>query len=243
MHELGKALKVSIYVTDGATHRGAATSSSLLDFLFYRGVSGATVLKGVAGFGSDHHLHTASLVDVSDCLPVKVEFIDTPEKVEELLPKLRELAGSGMIEVQETMIVKAATTPSGQVQAPLTHHKVEGRAKLLRIYIDEKDRWHEKSLDHALVEALRANDIAGVTVYKAILGYGSGRKVHGRHVFSEGASLMLSVIDTEEKVRGFLPILDKMMPNGLVVLSDVDIITYRYGEAARNGSVKEERNA
>jgi uncharacterized protein len=112
MQELGKALKVSIYIADGETYHGAARSSTLLDFLFYRGVSGATVLKGVAGFGADHHMHTASVVAVSDRLPIKVEFIETPSKVEELLPKLRELCGTGMIEVQETPVVKAAGTKS-----------------------------------------------------------------------------------------------------------------------------------
>ncbi len=243
MQEPGKALKVSIYVADGAKHHGVATSSSLLDFLFYRGVSGATVLKGVAGFGSDHHIHTASLVDVSDRLPVKIEFIETPAKVDELLPKLKELAGTGMIEVQETTIVKAANTSSGQDEAAIVHHKVEGKAKLLRIYIDEEDQWHDKPLHHGLVEALRANDIAGVTVYKGILGYGSGREMHEKTAFADRAPLMLSVIDAEEKIRGFMPILDKMVPNGLAVLSDVDIITYRYGDAAKRESAKEEPNA
>ncbi len=232
MQELGKALKVSIYIADGETHHGVASASALLDFLFYRGVSGATVFKGVAGFGADHHLHTSSLVDVSDRLPIKIEFIETPAKVDELLPKLKEICGTGMIEVQETTIVKAANSTSEASAPSAVHHKVEGKAKLLRIYIDETDKWHEKSLHEALVEALRANDIAGVTVYKAILGYGSGKHIHQRQVFSTGASLMLSVIDVEQKIRSVLPILDKMMPNGLVVLSDVDIITYRHGSAS-----------
>jgi PII-like signaling protein len=243
MQELGKALKVSIYVADGETYHGVARASALLDFLFYRGVSGATVFKGIAGFGADHHLHTASLVDVSDRLPVKVEFVDTSAKVEELLPKLKEICGSGMIEVQETTIVKAASSMPSDTQPAVVHHKVEGKAKLLRIYIDEKDRWHTKSLHEALVEALRANDIAGVTVYKAILGYGSGKQVHQRHIFSEGASLMLTVIDIEGKIRNFMPILDKMMPNGLVVISDVDVITYRYGSSLRSASSMENPDA
>ena len=243
MQELGKALKVSIHIADGETHHGVASASALLDFLFYRGVSGATVLKGVAGFGADHHLHTASLVVVSDRLPVKVELIETPAKGEELLPKLKELCGTGMIEVQETTVVKAANIKSDQIEQAAIHHKVEGKAKLLRIYIDENDKWYDKSLHHALVEALRANEIAGVTVYKAILGYGSGKSIHQRHVFSEGASLMLTVVDAEEKIRSFMPILDKMMPNGLVVLSDVDIITYRYGSASQSLSSKENPNA
>jgi PII-like signaling protein len=181
-------------------------------------------------------------VDVSDRLPVKVEFIEAPEKVEELLPKLRELAGTGMIEVQETTIIKAAEATSGPAEVAV-HHKVEGKAKFLRIYIGEQDQWHDKPLHHALVEALRANDIAGVTVYRGILGYGAGREIHRQKTFSDGASLMLSVIDVEERIRGFMPILDKMMPNGLAVLSDVDVITYRSGGGVQAEPAKEDRNA
>ena len=52
---LEKLVKVTIYLSDGATHHGAPLYSSILDFLFYRGVAGATVTKGIAGFGADHH--------------------------------------------------------------------------------------------------------------------------------------------------------------------------------------------
>src|ERR1700721_3763494 len=92
----GKAVKVSIYLSEGSTHHGASTYSSILDFLFFRGLSGATVLKGVAGFGADHHIHSASSVEISDHLPLKIEFIETPEKVEELLGQLEEMIGSAM---------------------------------------------------------------------------------------------------------------------------------------------------
>ncbi len=60
MLNAGKAVKVTIYLSEGATHHGAAVYTSILDFLFYRGVSGATVTKGIAGFGADHHMHSAS---------------------------------------------------------------------------------------------------------------------------------------------------------------------------------------
>ena len=89
MLQAGKAVKVSIYLSEGSTHHGVSTYSSILDFLFYRGVSGATVLKGVAGFGADHHMHSASFVEISDHLPLKIEFIESREKVDELLGKLR----------------------------------------------------------------------------------------------------------------------------------------------------------
>ena len=107
MLSAGKAVKVSIYLSEGSKHHGVPTYSSILDFLFYRGISGATVLKGIAGFGADHHMHSASIVEISDHLPLKIEFIESREKVDELLGKLEELAGTGMIEIQETTCGKA----------------------------------------------------------------------------------------------------------------------------------------
>jgi len=100
----------------------------------------------------------------------------------------------------------------------------------MRIYIGESDRWKDKPLYTALVEAMRANDIAGVTVYRGILGYGAHRRVHKDKPLhlSHDSSIMLSVIDAEEKLRSFLPIVEQMVQEGLVVLSDVDIIKYSY---------------
>src|ERR1700683_232182 len=108
MLNAGKAVKVSIYLSEGSTHHGMSRYASILDFLFFRGVSGATVLKGVAGFGADHHLHTSSMVDISDHLPLKIEFIVTRQKCDGLLGKLGEMVGSGMIELQETTVAKPA---------------------------------------------------------------------------------------------------------------------------------------
>ncbi len=108
MLHAGKALKVSIYLSEGSRHHTTACEASILDYLLHHGVSGASVFKGVAGFGADHHVHSVSFVELSDHLPVKVEFVETQEKVDEVMGQLIELAGTGMIEVQETMVVKAA---------------------------------------------------------------------------------------------------------------------------------------
>ena len=228
----GKALKVSITVSEGATYHGASASSSILDYLFYRGVSGATVLKGVAGFGADHHLHTTGVVEVSDKLPMRIEFVESREKVTELMGKLEEMAGTGLIEVQETMVAKPAAL-SKQKRATPAHMKMEGKARMMRIYIGESDRWKDKPLHEALVQAMRANDIAGVTVYRGILGYGAHRRTHKEKPLhlSRDASIMLSAIDTEAKLTAFVPIVDQMVEEGLVVLSDVDIIKYSWRAA------------
>ncbi|MFZ0631947.1 MAG: DUF190 domain-containing protein [Acidobacteriaceae bacterium] len=230
MLNAGKAVKVSIYLSEGSTRHGVSTYSSILDFLFYRGVSGATVLKGVAGFGADHHMHTSSTVDISDHLPIKIEFVETRERVDELLGKLEDMAGTGMIEIHETMVAKPAQRSKAKTLTPPVHRKIEGKARMMRIYVGESDRWRDKPLYQALVEAMRANDVAGVTVYRGILGYGAHRRVHRDKPLhlSHDSSIMLSAVDTEEKLREFLPVVEQMVQEGLVVLSNVEIIKYSH---------------
>jgi hypothetical protein len=104
----GKAVKVTLYLSDGARHHGVPVYSSILDFLFHSGIAGATVVKGVAGFGAKHRLHSAHILEISDHLPIKVEFIETREKVDQVLPELEKRTGSGLIEIQETSIVVPA---------------------------------------------------------------------------------------------------------------------------------------
>ncbi len=129
MLQPGKAVKVSIYLSDGATHHGVPVYSSILDFLFYRGVSGATVMKGIAGFGADHNMHSASFVEISDRLPIKIEFIETREKVDALLGKLEELAGTGLIEIQETTVAKPAqvSKPARRSSPPTSRSRARPR--------------------------------------------------------------------------------------------------------------------
>ena len=230
MLSAGKAVKVIIYLSEGSTHHGMSTYSSILDFLFYRGVSGATVLKGVAGFGADHHMHSASFVEISDHLPLKIEFIESREKVNELLGKLEDLAGTGMIEIQETTVAKPAQASKAKRVLPAVHLKIEGKAKMMRIYIGESDRWKDKPLYQCPGRGDASQRHCRRHGLRGILGYGAHRRIHKDKPLhlSHDCSIMLSAVDTEEKLRAFLPLVEQMVEEGLVVLSDVDIIKYSY---------------
>ncbi|MGH9741358.1 MAG: DUF190 domain-containing protein, partial [Candidatus Acidiferrum sp.] len=201
MLKAGPAKKVTIYVGEDHQYHGHSLYSAILDYLFYHQVSGASVIRGMAGFGADHHMHSARILRLTENLPMKIEFIECAEKVDELLPKLREIAGTGLIEVQDTMVVKPAEMEKKAGTRPEEQHalKREGKAKLMRIYVGENDKWHEKPLYKAIVECMRANDIAGVTVYQGILGYGANRRIlkDSRMSLSHDRPMMLSVIDTE----------------------------------------------
>src|ERR1700683_2652190 len=129
----GPAKKVSIYVGEDHQYHGQSLYSAILNFLFYHGISGASVVRGIAGFGADHHLHTTRMESLNEDPPIQIEFIESPEKVGEVLPKLNELAGTGLIEIQDTMVVKAAEVSGKQAeQESVPALKREGKAKLLR---------------------------------------------------------------------------------------------------------------
>jgi PII-like signaling protein len=220
-------------VAEDQQYHGSAAYAAILDFLFFHGVSGATVTRGIAGFGADHHLQTTRLVDLAVHLPVKIEFIETAEKVEELLPKLHAMVGTGLIEMHETTIVKAAESKQKHAAPQGLALKREGKAKIMRIYIGENDKWNGQPLYEGIVNGLRAHDVAGVTVYRGILGYGANRRIHKDAALSlsHDRPILLSVVDTEEKLKAFMPILDQMVQQGLVVLSDADVIKYTHNYA------------
>ena len=235
----GPAKKITVYVGEDVHHHGEPLYLAVLNYLFYHGVSGCTVTKGVAGFGADHHLHTARILELSENLPIKIEFVEAQETLDALLPKLLQMVGEGLVEIQDTHILKAAT--SGAPQRALPHVALQGKAKLMRIYVGEEDKWRGKNLYDAIVESLRANDIAGVTVYRDICGYGAHRRFHKekRLSLSSDLPIMLSVVDEEAKIQAYLPILEEMMREGLVVLSDVDVIKYTH-RLGSTGGAKEE---
>jgi PII-like signaling protein len=222
---------VTVYVIEGQTYHGTACYAAILDYLFFRGISDATVTRGMAGFGTDHKMHTSRLVDLSDQMPIKIEFIETPDRVQEVLPKLAEIASQGLIEVHDTTVIRPALPGENRIaDAPAV--KLRSKAKMMRILIGENDKWNDKPLHQALVQALRANDMAGVTVYRGILGYGANRRIHKDSALnlSHDAPILLTVVDSEEKLRAFVPALDRMVKQGLIVLSDVDVIKYSHAQ-------------
>jgi uncharacterized protein len=114
--------------------------------------------------------------------------------------------------------------------------KLEGRAKMLRLYFGEDDKWHGKPLYRAVVEKCRELDIAGATVYRGIEGYGASTLIRRPHLlsFSSDAPIVVSVVDTAEKIQALLPKLDEMVDEGLIALSDVEVVRYVHQEGVRS---------
>jgi PII-like signaling protein len=114
--------------------------------------------------------------------------------------------------------------------------KLEGKAKMLRIHFGEDDKWQGKPLYRAIVEKCRELDIAGATVYRGIEGYGASTLIHRRHLmsFSSDAPIMVSIVDTEDNIKKLIPTLDHMVDEGLIAISDVEVIKYVHQDGIRS---------
>jgi PII-like signaling protein len=107
--------------------------------------------------------------------------------------------------------------------------KLEGEAKLLRIFIGESDRYGGRPLYEAIVLEAKKRGLAGATVFKGFMGFGAHSFIHTAKVLqlSQDLPVMVEIVDSEEKIRDFLPVLDGMVREGLVTLEKVEVIRYQ----------------
>jgi len=112
----GAAKKVTIYVNEDTRSHIEPLWSKLLNFLRQKHIAGATLLRANAGFGSHESMHLAFSEYAGEHRPVRIEFIESPDKVAELLPSLCELVTDGLVTVQDITVVKCASRDPGRKQ-------------------------------------------------------------------------------------------------------------------------------
>lgn len=102
----GVGVRVRVYLGERDKHNGKSLWSALLELLRREGASGATVTRGVAGYGAHSKIHAASIVDLSSDLPLILEWIDTEERVKRTLPDLEEMLQGGLITTDPVKIIR-----------------------------------------------------------------------------------------------------------------------------------------
>jgi CBS domain-containing protein len=107
----GKAKRVRIYVDEGQLYRHRPLPAAILAFLRKEGAAGATVFRGIEGFGASGQIRTSRLVDINQQLPLVIDWIDTAEQVERLLPRVREMVRHGFITVDDTEVALFSPYP------------------------------------------------------------------------------------------------------------------------------------
>jgi PII-like signaling protein len=106
-------------------------------------------------------------------------------------------------------------------------------AMLLRIFIGESDRFEHRPLYEAIVLKAREAKLAGATVLRGPMGFGAASRIHTTKILrlSMDLPIVIEIVDSDEKVRGFLPVLEGMIGGGLVTLEKVQVIQYRAPKA------------
>ena len=112
--------------------------------------------------------------------------------------------------------------------------KIQGPAKLVKIYIGESDHWHGQLLHSAIVEAARQYGLAGATVTRGVEGFGANSRIHTSSILrlSEDLPVKIEIVDLEERIAAFLPVLDEMVTEGMITIQDCDVVKYVHGKKA-----------
>jgi len=220
-------LRLVVYVSESQRHGRRPLWREVLDTCRRHGLAGATATRGIVGFGASGKLHEDLTPDAMPDLPVTIEAIDEAPRIDAVLPDLDVLVTHGLIAVHEVRVVKArARKPVAE--APVTHQKLTGKAKMLRVHVGASDTWEGEPLWEALVKRFHQLDLAGATVYRGIEGYGASGRIHRRAVWrSADEPITVVTVDSAEKIEKALPYLDRMVGSGLVAISDADVILYR----------------
>jgi PII-like signaling protein len=134
----------------------------------------------------------------------------------------------GLIEVQDTTVIKDVNQDKTLVEAELTGtlERRQEKAQMMRVFLGERDKWHGEPLYEAIVKRLRMLDISGATVYRGILGYGAKGSTHRERFLhiSEDLPVMIAVIDSHAKIAEAAAAVEEMMGDGLIAVSEINAV-------------------
>jgi PII-like signaling protein len=222
----GPAKKVTIYLNEDTRSPHGPLHEAILQFLIGKSVAGATLIRPYSGFGPHRQLHTPDMEARAEHLPVCIEFIESAETVDRLLPTLYDMVTDGLIETQDTTIVKAASAGTMVDVKPGVKHREQKAAKVLRVFLGEADKWDGEPLYEAIVKRLRMLEISGATVDRGILGYGAKGHTHKQSFLhlSRDLPIVITAIDSPEKIGQAAAAIEEMMSDGLIAISDAEVV-------------------
>ena len=231
MLKAGPAKRLIVTVNEADRWHGRAVYNALLELFRHKGLAGATVSRGLAGFTGRGAIQTINILDLSASLPVRIEVVDTAEAIDRVLPDVYDMVERGLVEsagdARREVRDRGGGVPPEAKREELM--RLVGKAKMLRIHVGADDKWEGEPLDEAIVKRARQLDIAGATVYRGVLGYGAHKRLHKHKPFalSQDDPMMVTIIDTEEKIDTLLAAIDGMVTGGcLIAISEVTVVKY-----------------
>ena len=109
----GDAKRVRVYIGESDRHGGKSLYGAIVERCRAEGFAGVTVLRGIEGFGAHSRIHTARILQLSEDLPIVLEIVDRPERIDQLLPILDEMVHEGLVTVEDVHVLKYVSGASG----------------------------------------------------------------------------------------------------------------------------------
>jgi PII-like signaling protein len=227
------------------------TSEQIVKAARQSGLAGATVLRGILGFGS-RGWNRPRIWSIVDHSPLIVELVDDGEKIASFIrERLDQIMKGGMVTLERAhvMLYRHGKNPPGdslRIGAALeplsTLPQFESRHPmrtnedgiLLRIFIGESDRFGHQPLHEAILERARALGLAGATVLRGSEGFGANSVVHKATLLEMSSDLpiVIEMVDAQEQIEKLLPELEQMVQEGMVTMEYVRVLIYRHDAEA-----------
>jgi len=255
MKQVGEQVLLRVYLQSADRAPHTPTYQRIVRQARVQNLAGATVLRGIMGYGSQGLLR-ASAWAVVEHVPVIVEIVDQTERIGQFIHQtLSPLMVHGMITLERAsvgMYRHRATDPSAPPQAaplktppamrplstvpilqPSDTMTINENGVLLRVFIGEADRHQHMPLYEAIVRAARELGLAGATVLRGVEGFGANSIVHraGLLELSTDLPLIIEIVDAQDKIERLLPRLDEMVQEGMITMEYVAIVLYRHNPA------------
>lgn len=245
---IGEQILLRVYLDSADRAPHTPTADRLVRAARHAGLAGATVLRGIMGFGARGAIGSSRWAIVQH-VPVIVEMVDEPGRIGAFVDGLmRQIMARGMATMERAAVMRyrhreqppspplrlagahVALSSVPAVQAG-DHMSINDDGVLLRVFIGESDRHEHRPLYEAIVNKARELGLAGATVLKGAQGFGAKSVVHKTGILEMSSDLpiVIEMVDSQEKISRILPHLETMVQEGMVTMEQVRILLYRHG--------------
>jgi PII-like signaling protein len=234
----GAAKRLIITVNGADTWHGKQLHMALIELLHRKGLISATVVRAVAGFTGLATEIPSEVLDAPGPPPVRVEVVDRAELIDAVLPAVEEMVTRGLIELQDTNVVKwwaEAQDPPRPSAVRRIDPRLGGKAREAHVYVRAGELLGNQPLHAAVIERARALGIARITLHD---GLPSRTVPKGRDgpTRSDERSILISIVDREERVDEFLVGLQTILTEGcFVTVHDVTVLQKASAGTSRSG--------